>query len=311
MSDVPPLPPYPPRVAASAPEQTGKKRILGIPAWLAISLSVFGAIVLLSAIGVVGVNLYTDRKEAIADARASFQAAFESYETAEARLAGELEDAELALESFEAEDLDDGSLLDDLDVERGAAQAVFDESSNRAEFDVSAGSVGEVTAEAESVEIAASDLDAAADALDDAEQRVRDSFDAKVEAEAAEREAEREAEAEEKAKKEATSISYEELFRSGSSLSGEYFKFQGKIVQAIGSNQYRVNVTKEPGYSMDFWEDTVLLTVDPEAEVKLLEDDIISFTARSSGTVTYETIMGASVEIPAVVADGADVSLDS
>src|SRR5699024_7042910 len=125
------------------------------------------------------------------------------------RLAGELEDAELALESFEAEDLDDGSLLDDLDVERGAAQAVFDESGNRAEFDVSAGSVGEVTAEAESVEIAASDLDAAADALDDAEQRVRDSFDAKVEAEAAEREAEREAEAEEKAKKEATSISYE------------------------------------------------------------------------------------------------------
>src|SRR5699024_3895063 len=166
---------------------------LGIPAWLAISLSVFGAIVLLSAIGVVGVNLYTDRKEAIADARASFQAAFENYETAEARLAGELEDAELALESFEAEDLDDGSLLDDLDVERGAAQAVFDESGNRAEFDVSAGSVGEVTAEAESVEIAASDLDAAADALDDAEQRVRDSFDAKVEAEAAEREAEREA----------------------------------------------------------------------------------------------------------------------
>lgn len=282
-----------------------------MPAWLAISLSVFGTIVLLSAVGIVGVNLYTDRKEAIVEARSSFQTASENYETAEDRLAGELEDAELALEAFEAEDLEDGSLLDDLEIELGEAQTVFDESGNRADFDVTSRSIGEVTEEAESVEVAASDLDAAADALDDAEHRVSESFNAKVEAEAAEREAEREAEAEKKAKKEATSISYEELFRSGSSLSGEYFKFQGKIVQAIGSNQYRVNVTKEPGYSMDFWEDTVLLTVDPEADVKLLEDDIISFTARSSGTVTYETIMGASVEVPAVVADGADVSLDS
>lgn len=229
----------------------------------------------------------------------------EEYEGSRDGLSDQLADAKQTLDSIEAKDIEDASLLEDLAEEYESAQNVFDQLGARTDFDLMESSVDDVNAEAVDVGGVASELSAAADDLSSADDEVRDSFDDKAEAEAAKRAAEEE----KKAKESATSVSYEKLFRSGNSLTGEYFKFEGEIIQDVGMGTYRVNVTKEPGYTRNFWEDTVLLTISPAPDTKLLEDDIITFIAQSEGTETYESIMGATIEVPALSADGADVKL--
>lgn len=115
---------------------------------------------------------------------------------------------------------------------------------------------------------------------------------------------------EQKARKQAAgSISYEDLFRAGDSLIGDYFNFEGKIIQAAGSGIYRVNITSEQKYSYVRWQDTVMLRVSGETEQRLLEDDIISFVAASEGLTSYTSVMGATIELPSLSADGADVKI--
>ena len=117
--------------------------------------------------------------------------------------------------------------------------------------------------------------------------------------------------AEAKAKKAAAkAISFEELFRAGSSLTGNYFKFEGRIVQVNGDGAYRVSVTRVPGYSKDFWEDPLLLAIVGEPSQKLLEDDLIGFVGKSMGTFTYKSIFNQSIEVPLIAADAADVSVN-
>ena len=74
-------------------------------------------------------------------------------------------------------------------------------------------------------------------------------------------------------------IGYEDLFRAGDTLIGQYFRFEGKIIQTLGASGttsgYRINITADQGYSRVFWEDTVMLMVSGETPQKLLEDDIV------------------------------------
>ncbi|MGO2036375.1 MAG: hypothetical protein ACTH2U_07830 [Brevibacterium sp.] len=278
-----------------------------MPRWLAITLTGVASFLVLSVVAVVAIGAYMGNREAIAEAREIYDGNLESYTSAQERLESRLTDAQNTLDTTDADELDDDSLLDKLTGELDSAQGVYDQHADRKEFDVASSSVDELSVESEDIDGAASAMNTAAESLDSADQEVSDSYWAKKEADAEKQAAEKE----EKAKKSARSISYEELFRAGDSLVGEYFSFEGQIIQDAGSGVYRVNVTRDAGYSMDFWEDTVLLTVSPMAEVKLLEDDVITFVARSEGTETYESIMGASIEIPSVSADGADVTLSS
>ncbi len=116
-----------------------------------------------------------------------------------------------------------------------------------------------------------------------------------------------------KAKKKAKNISYEDLFRAGDTLMGDYFEFKGKIIQSVGeedgSRIYRVNITADQGYSRVFWEDTVLLVVDGQTDKRLLEDDIIEFVAASGGVTEYEAVSGATIEVPLLFGEGEDVKL--
>ena len=48
-------------------------------------------------------------------------------------------------------------------------------------------------------------------------------------------------------------IGYEDLFRAGDTLIGQYFRFEGKVVQTLGASGttsgYRINITADQGYS--------------------------------------------------------------
>lgn len=278
-----------------------------MPRWVTISLASFVTVLLVGVVAVIGLNMYGEHRAAVEAARDGYQSSFDDYESEQDRLSKRLADAQDTLDTTEAEDVEEASLVEDLSSEHTAAQEVLDTYASRGDFDAVGSSVDELNAEVEAMDGAASEMKAAAEILDSADQEVHDSFWAKKQIEADERAAEQE----KKAKESASSISYEELFRAGSSLQGEFFTFEGEIVQDVGAGVYRVNVTKEPGYTMNFWEDTVLLTISPASDTKLLEDDIITFVAKSEGTETYESIMGATIEIPALSAEGADVSLSS
>ena len=96
------------------------------------------------------------------------------------------------------------------------------------------------------------------------------------------------------------SIAYNDLFRYAERYKGRKVYYRGEIIQVIEDGNYfqlRVNITPtEYG-----WEDTVFLHY-PDAPVRVLEGDEISFVGRVQGVITYESTMGGSVTIPELVA---------
>ncbi|KUF06993.1 hypothetical protein AUL38_01400 [Leucobacter sp. G161] len=145
---------------------------------------------------------------------------------------------------------------------------------------------------------ASSELQTTQDELEEAVQTKREAD------ELAKREAENAAK-----KASAKPISFEELFRAGNSLSGTYFQFEGKIIQDAGSGTYRVSITRTPGYSRDFWEDPILLVVEGDTELRLLEDDIITFVGVSAGVQSYESIFKQTIELPLIMASSEDTTV--
>lgn len=128
----------------------------------------------------------------------------------------------------------------------------------------------------------------------------------------AEEEAKRKAEEEEKARKEAeeqakreaeahkyeTGLTWEQIAREGKY--GTLGQFEGKILQVMqdgGYVQYRVAINGNY--------DTVMLIEVASADLPetLLEDDYVYFKGKSLGTITYTTVMGADVTVPAFDVD--------
>lgn len=99
------------------------------------------------------------------------------------------------------------------------------------------------------------------------------------------------------------SISFEELSRNPDSYIGTPVKMQGEIIQVLegsGSTQFRINVTKTGSY-YTYWEDTVLIEYSySSGEGRYLEDDIVTFYGEYLGLISYESVMGATITVPAV-----------
>ena len=107
-------------------------------------------------------------------------------------------------------------------------------------------------------------------------------------------------EAEEQAKKEAeahkyeTGLTWEQIAREGKK--GTLGQFEGKIIQVMngdGFTQYRVTINGD-------YDQVMLIEVkNGVAKETLLEDDYVYFKGESLGTITYTTVMGAEMTIPA------------
>ena len=115
---------------------------------------------------------------------------------------------------------------------------------------------------------------------------------------AAEKQAQKEAE--EQAKKEAeahkyeTELTWEQIAREGKK--GTLGQFEGKIIQVMngdGFTQYRVTINGD-------YDEVMLIEVkNGVSKETLLEDDYVYFKGESLGTITYTTVMGAEMTIPA------------
>ncbi len=103
------------------------------------------------------------------------------------------------------------------------------------------------------------------------------------------------------------SIDYEDLARNPDEYTGELVKFTGEVIQVMESGStgvMRVNVTKG---SYGIYTDTVYVLYEVDSSNHVLEDDIVSFYGTSTGLYSYESIMGATITIPSVVAEIVDI----
>lgn len=119
-----------------------------------------------------------------------------------------------------------------------------------------------------------------------------------------ERKAEEERIAQEKAQKEAeahkyeTGLTWEDIAREGKI--GTLGQFEGKIIQVMNGNgytQYRVAINGN-------YDTIMLVEIDDSIKTEtLLENDYIYFKGSSAGNMTYTTVLGAEMTIPAFIVD--------
>lgn len=100
----------------------------------------------------------------------------------------------------------------------------------------------------------------------------------------------------------AENIAYADLARNPDTYKGHTVHFRGKLIQVIdgggtSESQYRVNVTED---EYGLWDDTVLISFNTDPNQRFLEDDIVEFWGDSVGTITYKSVLGGDITIPAV-----------
>jgi hypothetical protein len=97
---------------------------------------------------------------------------------------------------------------------------------------------------------------------------------------------------------------YQTLARQPTAYSGRIVSFRGKIIQSLQTGVdyvLRVNVTRGEYNS---WQDTVYVEyrANSPSEMRIIEGDIIDFRGRFDGIKSYTTVLGATVQIPHVIA---------
>lgn len=95
---------------------------------------------------------------------------------------------------------------------------------------------------------------------------------------------------------------YDEIARNPDNYKLQAAKFRGKVIQVIEDGNdvtMRLNITK----GRYTWSDTIYVEYSRKdsSESRILEDDIITVYGLMMGTVTYKTVLGASVTIPAML----------
>ena len=94
---------------------------------------------------------------------------------------------------------------------------------------------------------------------------------------------------------------YKDIARNPNTYKGKRAKLTGEVIQV---QQYgneitiRVNITKKDGY----YDDTILTGYKyaDDYEDRVLEGDIITVYGELSGTVTYTSVLGADITVPAI-----------
>lgn len=94
-----------------------------------------------------------------------------------------------------------------------------------------------------------------------------------------------------------TDVTYDNLMRTPDEYFGEVIQYSGTVLQTINSD----NTVQQRVALYDDYDKIVLIEYYKDLpEVRLLDDDYITFTGMSFGTITYETVLGAKLEIPSI-----------
>lgn len=98
-----------------------------------------------------------------------------------------------------------------------------------------------------------------------------------------------------------TGISYDELFRNSDKYKGQFVHFTGEVIQVLGDTgkwNLRVNITQTGTAPYTYWQDTVFVySYSPD---RVIEKDIIDFTAQVNGVITYKSVLGGDITIPSL-----------
>ncbi|MBR2796293.1 MAG: peptidoglycan-binding protein [Clostridia bacterium] len=105
------------------------------------------------------------------------------------------------------------------------------------------------------------------------------------------------------------SLDYKAMSRDPDTYEGNLYKFDGKVVQVMeqsqtdGTTLVALRVASKGRY-----DDVVyVIYYRGSGEARILEDDKVTVYGTSKGLYTYETVMGAEVTIPMILADSVTV----
>ncbi len=105
----------------------------------------------------------------------------------------------------------------------------------------------------------------------------------------------------EEAAQKAVKVSYEDLMRYSESYEGKWVCFEGQIGQVITDvPDIELLVATKKDEWVGYIEDIIYLYSDDFSGERLLEEDIIQFCGKSTGTITYEAIFGNQVSVPEI-----------
>lgn len=109
---------------------------------------------------------------------------------------------------------------------------------------------------------------------------------------------------EEAAKGYETGITYEQLARTPDQYKGQKVKFSGKVIQVIEGSGEEIQIRLEVNDNYQ----TVLLGEYSSSIVssRVLENDHITIYGTSVGTISYQSTLGGTITIPAVMIDKID-----
>ena len=97
-----------------------------------------------------------------------------------------------------------------------------------------------------------------------------------------------------------TDITYDNLMRTPDDYFGQVVQLSGTVIQTINGD----GVVQQRVALYDDYDQIVLIEYSKDLpEVRLLDDDYITFTGVSFGTIEYETVLGATLEIPSILVD--------
>lgn len=101
--------------------------------------------------------------------------------------------------------------------------------------------------------------------------------------------------------KSCATYTFKEIARNPNSYKGKRAKITGEVIQVQQDGNevvLRVNMTKQDGY----YTDTIMAgyAYSDENEDRILEDDIVTIYGELYGTITYTSVMGADVTVPAI-----------
>ena len=92
---------------------------------------------------------------------------------------------------------------------------------------------------------------------------------------------------------------YKDVLRTPSDYEGKNAYWFGKVVQVVGSYEYRISVNCEKNrYAVGGYICDDPIYVSYYGDLNLLEDDVVKMYGVMEGTETYTTVLGASVTIP-------------
>ena len=97
-----------------------------------------------------------------------------------------------------------------------------------------------------------------------------------------------------------TDVTYDNLMRTPDDYLGQVVQLSGTVLQTINGDV----VVQQRVALYDDYDQIILIEYSEDLpEVRLLDDDYITFTGVSLGTIEYETVLGATLEIPSILVD--------